>query len=168
MSLGFTDFSMDEIYLLFRRFEKGGQGQLTYNDFSRILLPFSREYASLITDRSEYYGRRSRDGVTFFNADTRHELQAFWATMLRTERAMEILRARLNQRPYMNLREVFEVCTRSRTGLILAQDLREVLAESGFYSTERELQGLMYRLDGDNDSCISFKDFMDELSPKMH
>ena len=59
--------------------------------------------------------------------------------MLRTERAMEVLRARLNQRPYMNLREVFEVCTRSRTGLVLAQDLREVLAESGFYSTEREL-----------------------------
>lgn len=29
-SLGFTDFSMDEIYLLFRRFDKNGQGQLTY------------------------------------------------------------------------------------------------------------------------------------------
>jgi len=59
--------------------------------------------------------------------------------MLRTERAMEDLRCRLNNRPYLNLREIFESCSRSRSGLILACDLRDVLAEHGFYSTEREL-----------------------------
>jgi Ca2+-binding EF-hand superfamily protein len=62
---------------------------------------------------------------------------------------MEILRCRLSVRPYMNLRDLFETCTRSRTGLILSSDIRDVLAEHGFYSTERELQGLMFRLDGD-------------------
>ena len=52
---------------------------------------------------------------------------------------METLRLRLNQRPYLNMRDVFESFTRTREGLILAADLRDLLAEHGFYSTEREL-----------------------------
>ena len=52
---------------------------------------------------------------------------------------MEIIRCRLSVRPYMNFRDLFETCTRSRTGVILSSDIREVLAEQGFYSTEREL-----------------------------
>ena len=78
---------------------------------------------------------------------------------------MEVLRCRLTRRPYMNLRDIFQTCSRSRAGLVLACDLRDVLAEHGFYSTERELQGLMYRLDRDGDSCISFEEFMEELTP---
>ena len=46
-------------------------------------------------------------------------------------------------------------------------DLRDILAESGFYVTERELQGLVFRLDRDKDACISFDDFIEELSPKL-
>ena len=66
-------------------------------------------------------------------------MQAFWGVLLRTERLMEQLRTRLNSRQYINYRDIFEFCARSRTGLILAQDLREVLSEYGFYATEREL-----------------------------
>lgn len=62
---------------------------------------------------------------------------------------MEALRLRLHARPYMNFRDMFEAFTRSSAGVILVNDLREVLAEQGFYSTERELQGLLFRLDRD-------------------
>ena len=81
---------------------------------------------------------------------------------------METLRCRLKSRPFLNLRDVFESSARSRSGLILACDVRDVLAEHGFYSTERELQGLMYRLDRDGDSSISFAEFMEELTPQLH
>ena len=86
---------------------------------------------------------------------------------MRAERQMESLRSRLNARQYLNYRDIFELCARTRTGIVLCSDLREVLAENGFYATERELQGLMYRLDRDCDNCISFQDFMDELTPKI-
>ena len=72
-NLGFMDFSNDDIYLLFRRFDKTNAGSLTYQDFNRMVLPFSREYACLVTDRGDYYSRRSRDGSTYFNQDTRYE-----------------------------------------------------------------------------------------------
>ena len=81
---------------------------------------------------------------------------------------METLRCRLNNRPYLNLRDVFQICSKSRPGLVLSCDLRDVLAEHGFYSTERELQGLMYRLDRDGASSISFDEFMEELTPQLH
>lgn len=51
--------------------------------------------------------------------------------------------------------------------MVLAGDLRDTLAEAGFYSTERELQGLMHRLDRDRDACVSFNDFLEELTPKL-
>ena len=148
-NLGYMDFTNDDMYLLFRRFDKANQGIISFNEFNRIMLPFSREYANLVTDRAEYYSRRSRDGSSYFNQDTRYEMQAFWSVMLKTERSMEALRMRLKSRPYLHLRDIFETFTRSRAGLILASDLRDALAEHGFYSTERELQGLLYRLDRD-------------------
>ena len=148
-NLGFMEFSNDDIFMMMRRFDKANTGMLTFKDFNNMILPFSREYASLVTDRSDYYSRRSRDASTYFNSDTRYEMQAFWTVLIRSERLMETLRCRLNQRPYINYRDLFEYCARSRTGLLLACDLRDVLAEQGFYATERELQGLMYRLDRD-------------------
>lgn len=73
-NLAFIDFTTDDIRMLYRRFDRRDTGFINFQDFSRIVLPFSREYASLITDRMDYYSRRSRDGASFFNSDTRYDL----------------------------------------------------------------------------------------------
>ena len=72
-SLHFNDFTSDDIYLFFRRLDKEGKGRLNFNDFSSAVLPFSREYAALVTDRPDYYSKRERDCARYFNSDTRHE-----------------------------------------------------------------------------------------------
>ena len=95
-NLGFMEFSNDDIFMMMRRFDKANTGMLTFKDFNNMILPFSREYASLVTDRSDYYSRRSRDASTYFNSDTRYEMQAFWTVLIRSERLMETLRCRLN------------------------------------------------------------------------
>mmetsp|Transcript_24292 Transcript_24292/g.28502 ORF Transcript_24292/g.28502 Transcript_24292/m.28502 type:complete len:157 (+) Transcript_24292:1586-2056(+) len=95
-NLGYIDFVSDDIVLLFRRFDRRQSGFLNFSDFSKLLLPFSREYAALITDRVDYYSRRTRDGSSFFNSDTRYEMQSFWAVFFRNERIMETLRRRLS------------------------------------------------------------------------
>lgn len=41
------------------------------------------------------------------------------------------------------------------------------MADHGFYATDREMRGLMMRLDRDSDGIISYRDFADELSPKL-
>jgi Ca2+-binding EF-hand superfamily protein len=42
-----------------------------------------------------------------------------------------------------------------------------MLADHGFFATERELVSIMAKLDKDKDSKITFSEFVDELSPKL-
>jgi len=48
-----------------------------------------------------------------------------------------------------------------------SRDLRDILADAGFYSTERELQGLLHRLDRDHDGRVSYNEFVEELTAKL-
>ena len=66
-NLNFVDFSNDDIYMLYRRFDYDNVGHLNFEDFNRMVLPFSLEYAGLITDRADFYSRRSLDMAQFFN-----------------------------------------------------------------------------------------------------
>ena len=72
-NLGFGDFSSDDIYMFFKRMDKLGNGRLNFNDLSNAVLPFSREYAALVTDRPDYYCNRGTDFTRFFALDTRRE-----------------------------------------------------------------------------------------------
>ena len=91
-NLDYTPFNSDDIYMLFRRFDLQNAGHLTFQSFNRLVLPFSGEYAGLITDRADYYSRRSTDLSLFFNPDTRKEIVAFWNLMFQSERDIESLR----------------------------------------------------------------------------
>lgn len=44
---------------------------------------------------------------------------------------------------------------RNGHGCLTANDFRDVLADSGFYATDRELAGLMYRMDQDKDNKVN-------------
>ena len=61
------EFSNDDVYLLYRRFDKMNTGQLSFQEFNRVVLPFSREYANLIKDRVEFYSRRPGHPSHYFN-----------------------------------------------------------------------------------------------------
>ena len=51
--------------------------------------------------------------------------------------------------------------------MIDLDDLREFLANTGFYATERELQGILVKCDKNNNGLINFAEFVDEFSPKL-
>ena len=42
-----------------------------------------------------------------------------------------------------------------------------MLAEHGFFATEKEMQFIMYKFDKDRDSKIIFSEFVDEMTPKI-
>ncbi len=166
-ALNFTEFSPDDVYLFVRRADASGRGRITFHEFSEALLPFSPEYAGLVTDRPDFYIRRGADAAHFFNCDTRAEFQNVWRTVLRAERAVEALRAQLKARPYFTIRGAFEFIDRDGDGFVRGCDLRELLADHGFYATERELAGLVHRLDRDRDNRISLAEFSEQLTPKL-
>ena len=117
----------------------------------------------MVTDRTDYYSSRGFDPSRYFNADTRFEICAVWGAIFRSERAMEQIRQTLAADPYFNGHKAFEFCSRQRFGTVNANDLREVLGTVGFYATDREIQGLFWRLDRDKDGVISSNDWLDEF-----
>ena len=72
--MSFNDFTIDDIYMFFRKYDKKKIGAIDFNQFGNAILPFSQEYATLVTDRPEYYCRRERDPRRYFTIDTRYEL----------------------------------------------------------------------------------------------
>lgn len=63
--------------------------------------------------------------------------------MLQTERASDLLRLRLSKRPVFNLRCAFKYVDRDLNGAITMDDIRIMLAEHGFFATEKELVLIM-------------------------
>ena len=57
-SLQFDQFTHDDVYLLFRRHDTNQDGKLNFTEFSNLLLPVSKEYAALLTDRPDFYMSR--------------------------------------------------------------------------------------------------------------
>lgn len=163
----FNEFNSDDVYLLYRKVDVFNRGSLNFQDFSSAVLPFSREYAALVTDRPDYFITRGCDFTRFFNVDTREEFQAFWRTFFKAERAAESLRVRIAKRPYFKLNLAFEFIDRNQDGYLDSRELRNVLADSGFYVTERELNGLINRLDRDRDGRISYNEFVEELTARL-
>ena len=60
--------------MFFRKHDRKNQGAIDFNSIGNALLPFSREYANLVTDRPEYYCRREMDPRKYFTIDTRYEI----------------------------------------------------------------------------------------------
>jgi Ca2+-binding EF-hand superfamily protein len=57
--LGVSNFNHDDVYLLFRRHDANSDGKLNFSEFSNMILPISKEYAALLTDRPDFYMSRN-------------------------------------------------------------------------------------------------------------
>jgi Ca2+-binding EF-hand superfamily protein len=51
--------------------------------------------------------------------------------------------------------------------MIEPTEIRDIMAHFGFYATDREMRGLIYKLDRDGDGRICLKEFIDEITPKL-
>ena len=88
----------DDIYLIFRRYDLRGIGQLGYSDFCSLMMPQSKEYANLLNGRSEFYSTRHMPPEEYFNSETRNEIRNLFRQLIQNERATECLRVRIARR----------------------------------------------------------------------
>lgn len=78
-----------------------------------------------------------------------------------------MLRASLRKRPYFNIKHAFSYMDTDCDGYLALEDVREFLANNGFFATERELAGIVQKCDKIGDGRISFSEFVDEFAPKL-
>lgn len=78
MHLDFGEFTPDDIHMFFTRFDPNETGRISFNQFGDAILPFSQEFANLVTERPDFYIRRQCELRRFFTCDTRSDFQLLW------------------------------------------------------------------------------------------
>ena len=136
---------IENLRLLFKRYDTNHDNRISLAEFCRAFVPLGKEYAALVEGRSEFYSKRGMTPRDFFNSDTRRLIRNVWHTLLYTERALENIKLRLHKSQYFNGREAFKHCDKDHDGAISQGDLRDFLAEFGFFATEKELNLVMNR-----------------------
>ncbi len=65
-----------------------------------------------------------------------------------------------------NVYEAFKSCDLNEDGVVTQTELGQLMESKGFYVNNRELNGLMKKLDKDHDGRVSYSEFMDEFIPR--
>lgn len=86
--------------------------------------------------------------------------------LFQNEGAIENARQRLNKRPLFDLYDAFKALDRNGNGYVTLDEFREILQENGIYATSTEALNLIKRFDRDQDGKVSYKEFVNEITPK--
>jgi hypothetical protein len=113
----------------------------------------------MITGRPDFYMRKGVPVYKFFDPETKTCMQRMFSVLLQGERQIEKYREALAKRIYMDFHCAFLLIDTDRDDYISPAELRDFLANQGFYASDRELQGLFNRLDTEKTGRISYDHF---------
>jgi Ca2+-binding EF-hand superfamily protein len=157
--------STNEMYLIMKKHNKDDDGLLKYAEFCELLKPKDLSYARILTDRRPTYVEREDLG-DIFSSYTVELLRKVLNRIIENEFHSEKIRQRLNRRPLFDKYEAFEALDKNANGSISKFEFKELLAEHGFYATQKELETLMNRYDQNEDGKVSYTEFIREITPK--
>ena len=138
---------MENIKLLFRRYDTNNDGRMSLAEFCKIFTPVGKEYAALLQGRAGFFSKKGINQREFFNSDTRRYVRNLWQAAMFTEKQLEAVRVRLAKRQTFNLRSAFKHLDREQKGAVTVADMRDALADHGFFATDKELLLLMNKFD---------------------
>ncbi len=179
----------DEIFILFYKLDRDGDGYVTYGDMGKAFVPKAQhEYKVLVESRGAYHGDHTQPR-DFFSPETRDLLRKTVRGIIDCEVSIELIKQRLlnhnkafsNSNGASQTEMAFKAVegystqkkklppSRRLAGLTL-EDFRDFLKHSSggnVYPVEKELQLLFDRLDRDQDGMVSMPDFAAGISPFM-
>ena len=75
------------------------------------------------------------------------------------EKYLENLKIQLQNQPDFSFNAAFQSLDKHGKGNISVDDIRDFQKQNGYFSTEREIDGVIRRLDTTGDSCLNFSEF---------
>ena len=154
----------DEVFIIFYKLDKDGDGVLSYSEICDCFVPRENDYAILINTRGGFYGAES-DPCKFFEGSTRDLLKRFLRGFVECEVSIELVRQRILNKSSLKLDTVFGVIDRDDKGYLTQDDLRSFLKNTNTYPSEKCLKLFFQRLDKNEDSVISYDEFVTGLMP---
>jgi Ca2+-binding EF-hand superfamily protein len=181
--LGLGGLTKDEVFILFYKLDRDGDGYVTYSDMGRAFVPKAQqEYAVLLESRGAYHSDHTQPR-DYFSFETRELLRRAVRGVIDCEVSIELIKQRLvNFAKGQSLTEsaykAVEGYSTSRKKLpasrraagLSIDDLRDFLKHASggnVYPVEKELQLLFDRMDRDQDHLISVADFAAAINPFM-
>ena len=153
-----TDY---QVRLLMKRFDLQKEGCINYADFFDMLVPFEKEYRTMIENRLPHSCCPYRCPDIFcFN--TLCALRNVFNLIINTESEINNNR-KLFGTLRLRLRDIFGLLDYLRTGYFTNSDLIVYLKNRGLFTTNKQADLLFIRLDKYRNGKIDFRNVEDEL-----
>ena len=81
----------DEVFIMFYKLDKDGDGMISYDEMSNCFLPRAHEYAVLLQSRGGFYGSEG-DLTKYFEPETRQLIKVFIKGFIDCEVGIEHVR----------------------------------------------------------------------------
>ena len=157
----------DEVFIMFYKLNKSGDGLINYEEFSQCFLPRAHEYAVLLQSRGGFYGSES-DYTKYFEGPTRELLKVFIKGFVDCEVSVELVRQRISHKIKINNYKAFQSMDEFSRGTLNIDDFRNFLKKLNLYPIEKDLGLLFERFDKDEDRQVDFEEFVAAITPFMN
>eukprot|EP00825_Cyclidium_porcatum_P037438 TRINITY_DN4131_c0_g2_i1.p1 TRINITY_DN4131_c0_g2~~TRINITY_DN4131_c0_g2_i1.p1 ORF type:complete len:464 (+),score=64.82 TRINITY_DN4131_c0_g2_i1:336-1727(+) len=155
----------EQMYLLFKKMDKDQDGFLTYAEFCSAILPQNQTYQEIINARLPQY-INSEEGLDSFQFQTKYLFKKLIRKMIEGEIEAERVRQKLSKRPLFSINDAFTAIDNNDNGFITKQQFKEILNQYGVFVDQSDLQHLVERYDKDEDGKVSYKEFLQEMTPQ--
>ena len=154
----------DEVFILFYKLDKDGDGVLSYSEVCDCFVPREEEYAALINSRGGFYGDET-DPRKLFEDATRALIKRFVRGFVECEVSMELVRQRIVNTLAIKPAAAFVAIDAEEKGCLEPADLRAFLKGLNMYPSEKNLNLLFLRLDKSERGALSLDDFKTGVEP---
>jgi Ca2+-binding EF-hand superfamily protein len=140
----------DEVFILFYKLDKDGDGLISYGEFTNCFLPRAHEYAVLLNSRGGFYGGQS-NFKKYFEGATRNMLRLFIKGYIDCEVSIELVRQRICNKLRINNYTAFNAMDEFGRGQLMIEDFRTFIKKGNLYPIEKDLALVFERFDKDED-----------------
>ena len=153
--------SDEELSLLMKRFDLEKQGSINYADFFDIVVPFEKEYRTMVEERMPNSGSTCRS-LDAFSFNTISILKDLFNYIINSENEINDLR-----RDYgslrLKLRDIFGLLDFLHNGYFTNSDLMVYLQKQYLLGNNKDADLLFIRLDKNRNGKIDYREVEDEL-----
>lgn len=146
-----------ETKLIFERFDKDRDGNISLEDFEKLIIPRDPGAAEVLEGRKSEYIHKN---------ETQNLINKFIEMVVGFELSVQCVLQKLSKNPKFNLKTALHAMDFYGEGFITIEVLRELAEMNVVNLRDKDLEMLMARYDLDKDGKIQISQLIEELTPK--
>ena len=155
--------TLNEINLLFKRFNIHSKGVIEYSDFFDVLVPFDKNIRFMVENRRPNTEFASRS-LRCFSFCAINCLRNLFNTIINCENKLNEMKKHL-MNVKLGLPKIFELIDARKKGYFEQEDLKVYLYMRGIFTNERDCDLLFIKLDKNRNGKIELYEVEDEIKP---